>query len=256
MKHLKYFFDLSFMGFLQYFFLAGFCYWICYFLFKKALYNAKIQQQEVKKLDIVREVLHSAASSLIMAFMIFLVIYTPLNQFTKIYKNVDDYSVYWFVGSIFIGLVIHDTYFYWMHRLLHYRKIFKHVHLIHHKSTNPSPFAAYSFHFFEAVAEGLILPLVLFVIPLHPLSISIFVVSSLIINVYGHLGYEVAPKWLRKSMIFKILNTSVHHNLHHNKFKGNYGLYFRFWDQIMKTENPDYEKTYDKIQEKRFGNEQ
>jgi sterol desaturase/sphingolipid hydroxylase (fatty acid hydroxylase superfamily) len=40
--------------------------------------------------------------------------------------------------------------------------------------------------------------------------------------------------------------------MHHSKFIGNYGLYFRFWDRLMKTERPDYIKEYDKIQKIRF----
>ena len=76
---------------------------------------------------------------------------------------------------------------------------------------------------------------------------------SRLINVYGHLGYEVAPKWFRHSFLFECINTSVHHNLHHSQFKGNYGLYFRFWDRMMKTENPKYVQMYDALQEKRFG---
>ncbi|MHA4894836.1 sterol desaturase family protein [Pedobacter sp. PWIIR3] len=48
------------------------------------------------------------------------------------------------------------------------------------------------------------------------------------------------------------MNTSIHHNLHHSKFKGNYGLYFRFWDRLMGTENPNYVKEYDRIQNQRF----
>ncbi|CEJ68223.1 Fatty acid hydroxylase superfamily protein [Chryseobacterium oranimense G311] len=253
MKYIKDFFDLTSTGLLYYFFLAGLYYWICYIMFRKILYNAKIQQKEIKKRDIIREIFHSVISSLVMTFLILLVTGTSLNQYTKLYRNIDEYSIYWLIASIFLGLFIHDTYFYWMHRLLHHKKIFKYVHLIHHKSTNPSPFAAYSFHIAEAVGEGLIVPILLFIIPLHPISIYIFIISSLAINIYGHLGYEIAPKWLRASFLFNIINTSVYHNMHHNKFKGNYGLYFRFWDKIMKTENPDYVKIYDHIQEKRFG---
>ncbi|HBV16397.1 MAG TPA: hypothetical protein DEB71_13780 [Chryseobacterium carnipullorum] len=77
-------------------------------------------------------------------------------------------------------------------------------------------------------------------------------VLSFIINVYGHLGYEIAPKWFRTSFLFGILNTSVYHNLHHSKFKGNYGLYFRFRDKIIRTENSNYIKLYDEIQNSRF----
>ena len=59
-------------------------------------------------------------------------------------------------------------------------------------------------------------------------------------------------KSFRNSFWFQIINSSVYHNLHHKKFQGNYGLYFRFWDRIMKTENPNYSKEYDLIQKNRF----
>jgi sterol desaturase/sphingolipid hydroxylase (fatty acid hydroxylase superfamily) len=39
--------------------------------------------------------------------------------------------------------------------------------------------------------------------------------------------------------------------MHHSKFKGNYGVHFRFWDRLMKTEFKDYEAEYDKIQERK-----
>jgi lathosterol oxidase len=90
-------------------------------------------------------------------------------------------------------------------------------------------------------------------IPIHPLTIILFTVIGFMINVYGHLGYEIAPRWLRGSFLFEVVNTSVHHNLHHSKFKGNYGLYFRVWDRLMGTEHPDYVKDYDRVQQNRFG---
>ena len=81
-----------------------------------------------------------------------------------------------------------------------------------------------------------------------------FTVTGFIINVYGHLGYEIMPKWFRQTIMFEFFNTSLHHNMHHRKFKWNYGLYFRVWDRIMKTEHPDYVKEYDLLQKQRFGN--
>jgi len=129
----------------------------------------------------------------------------------------------------------------------------KKVHLLHHKSINPSPWASLSFHFTESIIEVMIAPLILFLIPMNIFSLIMFGILAFTINVYGHLGYEIAPKWFRRSPLFEILNTSIHHNIHHSKFKNNYGLYFRFWDRIMKTEHPDYVKEYDVIQERRFG---
>jgi sterol desaturase/sphingolipid hydroxylase (fatty acid hydroxylase superfamily) len=38
--------------------------------------------------------------------------------------------------------------------------------------------------------------------------------------------------------------------MHHEKFNGNYGLYFTWWDKIFKTEFKDYNQTYENLQQK------
>jgi sterol desaturase/sphingolipid hydroxylase (fatty acid hydroxylase superfamily) len=176
-----------------------------------------------------------------------------LTEHTLIYQQLDSYPIWWLPVSVVLSLAIHDTYFYWMHRLLHHKLVFKHAHLVHHKSTNPSPWASYSFHVLEAVAEGGVLVVLAFVLPMHPIAVSLFILLGFMINVYGHLGFELMPRRFRNSVWFEVLNTSVHHNLHHSKFRGNYGLYFRVWDRLCKTEHPDYVKDYDRVQQQRFG---
>jgi sterol desaturase/sphingolipid hydroxylase (fatty acid hydroxylase superfamily) len=88
----------------------------------------------------------------------------------------------------------HDAYFYWALRLMHHPKIFKHVHLVHHRSTNPSPWAAYSFHPIEAVLEAGIFPLIVFTIPMHSLALVTVLIYMITRNVLGHLGMEILPK--------------------------------------------------------------
>jgi len=63
----------------------------------------------------------------------------------------------------------------------------------------------------------------------------------------GHLGYELYPKKFMQSGWSRFFNSSTHHNMHHSKFKGNFGLYFRFWDKWMGTEFKDYETTFNQI---------
>lgn len=130
---------------------------------------------------------------------------------------------------------------------MHQPKIFKLFHLTHHRSINPSPWAAYAFNPLEAIVEGFIIRILVFAVPLHPFAIAAFMTIQLTYNVYGHLGYEIYPYWLIKSSIGKWLNTSTNHNMHHKYFHDNYGLYFRFWDTIMKTTNPDYQKTIEEL---------
>jgi len=238
---------------LRYYLIAGTAFFLFYRILSSSLHRNKIQERKADRKDFRREVLNSSASALILASIAVISCSKWVQPYTLIYTDISEYPIWWVPVSVALCLIIHDTYFYWMHRLMHHPAIFRHTHLLHHKSTNPTPLASYSFHILEAIAEGAIVLLLVFVLPLHPLSISLFALSSLLINVYGHLGYEIAPKWLRHSFLFEIINTSTHHNLHHSKFKGNYGLYFRIWDRLMKTENPDYVKIYDQIQKKRFG---
>ncbi len=240
---------------LRYFIIAGIPFLVFYICFPKVFSKNRIQKRLAKKKDFLREIGHSIQTTIVLAVVFILFIYSPLRAYTQIYDGLTSYSIWWFLLSILLALVVHDSYFYWMHKTIHHPKIYKKVHLIHHKSINPSPWASYSFHFYEAILEALVAPFIVFLIPMHPFALFIFAFIAFGINVYGHLGYEIAPKWLRNSILFEWVTTSVYHNLHHSKFDGNYGLYFRFWDRSMGTENPDYVREYDKIQVKRFGSD-
>lgn len=236
----------------RYALIAGVTFFIFYKWFPVYFSKNKIQSKLAKSKDFMREILHSAQTTVVIAVVSVLVFLSPLSSFTKVYYNLSNLPWWWLPLSIVLMLIIHDTYFYWAHRAIHHPKLFKHIHSVHHKSSNPTPLASYSFHISESIIEGLIAPILLLTLPLHPLSLLVFSSISFLFNVYGHLGYEIMPKWFRNSFLFVIFNTSTHHNMHHSQFKGNYGLYFRFWDKMMKTENPDYVKEYDHIQRRRF----
>ena len=237
----------------RYFVIAGIFFLVFYLLFPKSLLRNKIQSRLAGKLDFIREILHSSVSSAMLAITAIIALSDRLRPYTLVYTDIHEYPLIWVPVSLLLSLLVHDAYFYWMHRILHHKSLFKLTHLVHHKSTNPSPWTSYSFHFLEAIAEGGVMIVLVFVMPLHPLTLGLFALSSFVINVYGHLGYEIMPKGFRNSFLFEIVNTSTFHNFHHLKFKGNYGLYLRVWDRWMKTEHPDYVREYDRIQQQRFG---
>lgn len=237
----------------RYFIVAGTAFMIVYKWLAARMASSKIQLRSVTSSAIWHEIRHSIASILMLAITAYVVIRGPLHDHTLIYDDVHTYPLWWLPVSLVLTLVIHDTYFYWIHRLMHHERIFQFVHLVHHRSVNPSPWASYSFHVMEAVLEGAVVIVLAFVMPLHPGTIMAFTLVSFVINVYGHLGYEIMPRWFRHSIMFEFVNTSCHHNLHHKRFKGNYGLYFRVWDRLMGTEHPDYVKEYDRVQAQRFG---
>ncbi len=239
----------------RYFLFAGLPFLIFYILFPDVFSKNKIQSRWAKRTDFIREIFYSLQTTVIWAGVGYTVMKTPLIKYTQYYENLSDYPLWWIPVSIILAMAIDDTYYYWMHRTLHHPKLFKRIHLLHHKSVNPTPWASYSFHFFEAFLEVMVFPLILLLIPMHSIALILLILIGLALNVYGHLGFEIAPKWFRHSFLFELISTSTFHNMHHSKFNGNYGLYIRFWDRIMETEHPEYVKEYDRIQESRFGND-
>lgn len=214
-------------------------YFVFYVWKRGAWLYRKIQPRFPTPTDYQREIGYSALSSLIFSAMVWLCLGTPLRAFTQYYTEIEQYGLGWLLVSIPITLLIHDTYFYWMHRLMHWPKLYRLMHRTHHRSVNPSPWAAFAFHPLEAVVEAGIIPILLIVMPLHPISFLGFVTVMLVFNIYGHLGYELFSAKTYQHPIGKWLNTSVYHNLHHEKFTGNYGLYFTFWDRVCGTLRAD-----------------
>ena len=102
-------------------------------------------------------------------------------------------------------------------------------------------------HPLEAIVEAGIFAIFLFTIPIHPLHLFIFFLLMILYNVYGHLGFELYPKGFNRHFIGRWINTSVNHNLHHQYFKGNYGLYFTFWDRMMGTIRKDYDQKFEEV---------
>ena len=243
----KSFWSILLVIFLRYLILASFAFLFYYVIRKKSWRFKKIQINFPDQQDYLREFAYSVTTTFVFAAVGYLMFLSPVVQYTKVYYSLADYGTAYFLLSIVWVIFLHDTYFYWMHRLMHYKLVFRIVHRVHHLSTNPSPWAAMAFHPLEAVIEAGILVIVPFLFPIHPLAIGIFLLLMMAYNVYGHLGYELYPKGFSRSFIGKWINTSVNHNMHHQYVNGNYGLYFLFWDRLMGTIQPQYDRQFDEV---------
>ena len=230
----------------RYFIIAGIAFVLFYVVLYRKIKRRKIQQRMPKSSDYLREVFYSTITICIFAVVPLCILHVPaIARTTTFYTNMQQHGWFYFFAAFPLMFVLHDTYFYWTHRLMHHKRLFRLFHLVHHQSTNPSPWAAYSFHPLEAVVEAGIFIVFLYTIPIHPLHLFIFFFLMIVYNVYGHLGYELYPKGFNKHSVGKWINTSVSHNQHHQYFKGNYGLYFTFWDRVMGTLRKDYDQRFD-----------
>lgn len=231
----------------RYFIVAGIAWLLGYVFFKHRWVKRKINQRYPSSADMWREFRWSMLTVVIYGLVGAATIWAVKMGWTQMYRNINAYGWIWFWSSIGVAIIVHDTWFYWTHRMMHHRKLFRWFHKVHHESTNPSPWAAYSFAPLEAVMQALIFPIVMFGMPMHPLAFVIFMGWQITFNVAGHTGYEFHPRWMMDSWLGKFLNTPTNHAMHHEKMRGNYGLYFNIWDRLMGTNHADYEKRFREV---------
>jgi len=216
-------------------------------MFRHRWFHRKVIARFPQSEEVRREIRYSVLTLVIFGMVGAGTIAAAGAGWTRIYWRVSDHGGGGFAGSLICAIFLHDAYFYWTHRLMHHRWLFPVFHRVHHLSRNPSPWAAYAFAPAEAVVEAGIFPLVALVIPIHPGAFGIFMLWQIAYNVAGHTGFEYHPKWLMNTPLRFLLNTPTNHVMHHEKMRGNYGLYFNIWDRLMGTNHPDYETRFREV---------
>jgi Delta7-sterol 5-desaturase len=230
----------------RYLIAASLTFAIVWGLRRTALKARKIQSREATRADMRREFGQSLQSAIVYTFLAtFLIWGTEHGVFQKF-----DGSFGW-AGDLAVlaGIIIaHDAYFYWTHRAMHHPRLFKTFHRAHHRSITPTPWAAYSFAIPEAAVMFLFVPLWQFFVPTPGWVMFAWLNFQIIRNAMGHAGFEFFPRWWLASPLTRWINTTVHHDLHHNGgFNTNYGLYFTWWDKWMGTEHRDYHARFQEV---------
>lgn len=156
--------------------------------------------------------------------------------YSPMYLDMDEYGLPYFIATILIFMVFTDTWFYWAHRLMHSQKILRKCHSVHHQSYNPNPATAYSFDLVESLINMTPYFILVLTIPWHPLALLIFGTFGIFFVGYIHLGYDFGFEWRQRHPVLKWIYSSTHHSIHHQRYEGNYAVYFTFWDKWMKTE--------------------
>ena len=155
---------------------------------------------------------------------------------TRIYSDIGDYPLWYLPLSLFLYLAAHDTWFYWTHRLLHRPRWFRAAHAVHHASRPPTAWAAMSFHPLEALSGAVVIPVLVFLVPIHVGMLLAVLLIMTVMGVTNHMGWEMFPRALVHSKAGNWLITASPHQRHPDEYQCNYGLYFRFWDRVCGTD--------------------
>ncbi len=155
---------------------------------------------------------------------------------TLIYADVHARPLWWLPLSVLIYLLAHDTWFYWTHRWMHRPAVFARVHAVHHASRPPTAWAAMSFAPIEALSGALVVPALVFLVPIHVAGLSAVLAIMTLMGVTNHMGWEMFPRSLVHGPVGRWVITASHHERHHRDYRCNYGLYFRHWDRLCGTD--------------------
>lgn len=155
---------------------------------------------------------------------------------TRIYDDVTAWPLWMLPVSVLAFLFAHDTWFYWTHRWMHRPRLFRIAHAVHHASRPPTAWAAMSFHPIEAITGAIVIPVLVMIIPIHVAALGLVLTIMTVMGVTNHMGWEIFPRFMVSGRLGDWLITATHHQHHHDEYRGNYGLYFRFWDRLCGTD--------------------
>ncbi len=232
---------------IRYFAMVFIFWWPYYRRVPGGAMGRRIYQTLPSRTEQVYEIKWSFLSSAIFALAGVLMGVMWQNGWTKIYLPFAEYTLWYLPMSALFLALIHDAYFYWMHRFLHIPRIYKLFHAVHHASLKPSPWASFSFHPVESLLNALALPVIIIFLPLHPVVILWHLTLMTITAITNHLGYEVLPKGSAVHPVGKYLVSGVHHAQHHRYYRYNYGLFFTWWDHWFQSEHPKYVENFNDV---------
>ena len=161
--------------------------------------------------------------------------FTPLYILRGIETSLDELpTLSVFLVQLFAFAMIFDTVFYWLHRLLHQKTLFRHIHKTHHSYREAIPIIGAYVHPLEFVT-AYFLPFAIAELTLgcHVTVLGAFAIIMGLHTVHDHCGhaYPFDPIRLLST------NNASGHDFHHSKVNVNYsGGLFKFWDKLCGTE--------------------
>ncbi len=233
-----------------YFIFCGSAFLLFHVLLRRRLARRKITQKPIRADAPLKEIGRTMISSLVgkgpLVLLIAYLVHQGLIPEKLIYTDVSDYGWAYFVLTIVVDILVFDIWFYISHRFfLHSRFIYRRIHIVHHRSVDPTPFARNSVHPIEGIFNGIFHVLPVFLLPHHLAAILISTQLKGMVGILGHLGYEVFWSGFTRSKVGRYIVTPVHHHLHHSKnVRTNFSFLIN-WDRIFGTLSSDYHDAFE-----------
>lgn len=166
------------------------------------------------------------------------------NELLPFFLNWRDHP-FLFVAWFFMIPFWSAVHFYFIHRLLHWKPLYRLVHSVHHRNDNLGPWSGFSMHPIEQVMY--LSSVLIHVLLSHPLHI-VFHMQWLAIGAnVSHSGFE-AVTFRGKPIIYL---QSFYHTLHHRYYDCNYGNNLVPLDKLFGTYHDGTEKSWTEVKRRR-----
>lgn len=150
-------------------------------------------------------------------------------------------------ADVLVLLLGMDLLMYVLHRVAHTRVLYALLHQFHHRYDRPRPLTLFALSPAENIAFGALWLAFISVYDASWLGMSVYLVLNVLFGAVGHLGVEPLPaSWARKPLLRNIAGASFH-TQHHQDREHNFGFYTLFWDRLLGTVRPDYERHYGRV---------
>ena len=212
-------------------------YSVHFFVLYGRMKNRKLYTIPFREKQNSRELKEPLLGSILDSVILYVIFYLGIFNFVS-YTKFSEYIIF-----ILTHVFIVEPIYYWYHRVLHGNYLYKKHHKYHHWSVICTPATSFTFTMLERASYS-----ILFAIPLLIASLSnrlsitglfVYVILFDIINMIGHLNYEIFPKSYNKSMLKWFLYTPTFHSQHHLKLIKNYSLFMPIYDRLFKTYETD-----------------
>ncbi|MDR3376969.1 MAG: sterol desaturase family protein [Ancalomicrobiaceae bacterium] len=149
------------------------------------------------------------------------------------------------LGLFVLSLVLYDAWFYWGHRLMHWKPLYR-FHALHHRSIVPTPWSNNSDTLVGAFIEQAYFLVVPFILPLPAAFIVLHKIYDQVTGMIGHAGHEYFASPTARAPWLMLCTTF--HDQHHGAFHYNFANTFSIWDRAMGTLHPRYDETVERLQ--------
>eukprot|EP00182_Erythrolobus_australicus_P006982 CAMPEP_0185839752 /NCGR_PEP_ID=MMETSP1353-20130828/15097_1 /TAXON_ID=1077150 /ORGANISM="Erythrolobus australicus, Strain CCMP3124" /LENGTH=313 /DNA_ID=CAMNT_0028538967 /DNA_START=42 /DNA_END=983 /DNA_ORIENTATION=+ len=135
--------------------------------------------------------------------------------------------------QVLVCFVIEDFLFYWGHRALHTRLLYRLVHHVHHEFSAPLGLAAEYAHPVEVIFLGMATVVGPLLVNAHIITTWVYLFLRCLQTVECHSGYDF-PWSLNRW--FPLYGGADFHDHHHKHYSGNYASIFTWTDAVHGTD--------------------